>query len=79
MRLGTRFLLQGGNEAEDKDHPLMGVAFLKGPRWRAFAPFGSVGDPTLATRGTGIKSYEVIVDWIVYAMKRTLLKDKTRS
>jgi creatinine amidohydrolase/Fe(II)-dependent formamide hydrolase-like protein len=53
----------------------MGGGIFEGTtNWRAFAPFGSVGDPTLATRETGIKSYEVIVDWIVYALKRTLLK-----
>ena len=66
---------QEADEAEDKDHPLMGGGIFEGTtNWKAFAPYGSVGDPTLATRETGVKSYEVIVDWIVYALKRTLLK-----
>lgn len=75
MQRARVYYSQAADEAEDKDHPLMGGGIFEGTtNWKAFAPFGSVGDPTLATRETGITSYRHIVDWIVYAMQRTVLK-----
>ncbi len=75
MKRARVYYSQEADEAEDKDHPLMGGGISQGTvSWKAFAPYGSVGDPTLATVETGKTSYGHIVDWIVYAMKKSILK-----
>lgn len=75
MNRARVYYSQEADDAESKDHPLMGGGIMQAwPNWQDFAPFGSVGDPTLATAETGQKSYDVIVDWIVAAMKSTVLK-----
>lgn len=75
MQRAQVFYSEAADKAEDKEHPLMGGGIFQATtNWKSLTPYGSVGDPTLATVKTGTKSYEVIVDWIVYALKRTLLK-----
>jgi creatinine amidohydrolase len=64
------------DEAESEDHPLMGGGIFQATRdWKEVTPYGSVGNPTLATPETGEKAYDVIVDWITAAIKQTLLKN----
>lgn len=70
------FYSQEAEEAESKDHPEMGGGILNACRsWREVTPVGSVGEPALATAETGQQAYDVIVDWIIAAMKRTVLKN----
>lgn len=64
------------DEAESDDHPLLGGGIYVPVRdWRAITPYGSAGNPTLAKPETGQKGYDVIVDWVCAAIKRTLLVD----
>lgn len=75
MQRARVYYSPAADEAEDSDHPLMGGGiFSAKANWKEFAPFGSVGDPTLATIETGQKAYDVIVDWIIRAMKKAILK-----
>lgn len=64
------------DEAESEDHPLLGGGIYAPVRdWRAVTPYGSAGNPTLATEETGQKGYDVMVDWVCAAIKRALLND----
>ena len=73
------FYSQEAQEVESDDHPEKGGGILNTVRnWRDVTPYGNVGDPSVATAETGQKAYDIIVSWIVAAMKRTVLKN-TRS
>ena len=64
-------------EAETEDHPEMGGGILNACRsWREVTPYGSVGDPTVATAETGQRAYDAIVDWITSAVERSLLRNE---
>ena len=75
MDRAREYWSQEAEEAEDDDHPLLGGGIYEAQRnWKEFAPYGVTGNPIPATADEGDKVYEVIVDWIIDAMKKTLLK-----
>ncbi len=47
-----------------------GGIFYATRSYREHTPYGHIGDPSLATKETGNKGYDVIVDWIVEVAKR---------
>jgi creatinine amidohydrolase len=53
------------------EHIKSGGAIFYGTRsYAEHTPHGHIGDPRLATRETGEKGYEVIVDWLCRVIKR---------
>lgn len=68
------FYSRAAEEAESEDHPLLGGGMYVPVRdWKAVTPYGSVGNPSLATQTAGEESYDVIVEWVAEAIKRSLL------
>lgn len=67
---------QAAEEAESEDHPLLGGGLYEAQGdWKQVTPYGSVGNPSLATAETGEKIYNAITDWVAAAIKHTLLED----
>jgi creatinine amidohydrolase len=75
MDCAQEYWSREAEEAEDEDHPLLGGAIYEPHgNWRDYAPYGSTGNPVPATTEAGEEVYKVIADWVINAMKRTLLK-----
>lgn len=62
---------QKAEEMESEDHPLLGGGIFKTTRnWREATPWGSVGNPTLATAETGEKLWDLIITWMAKAIRQ---------
>jgi creatinine amidohydrolase/Fe(II)-dependent formamide hydrolase-like protein len=62
---------QEAEDMESEDHPLLGGGIFKTTRnWREATPWGSVGNPTLATVETGEKLWGHIITWMAKAIQR---------
>jgi creatinine amidohydrolase len=76
MERAQEYYSPEADEAESEDHPLLGGGIYTPVRdWSAVTPYGSAGNPTLATAENGKKGYDVIVNWVCDAIKHTLLSD----
>ena len=59
------------DRAESSDHPLLGGGIFKATRsWRDATPYGSVGNPTLATPELGEKLLDLLADWMARAVRQ---------
>jgi creatinine amidohydrolase len=73
MKRARVYYSEAADKAESADHPLMGGGIFKPDRnWKEAAPYGSVGDPTLAKAETGEKIWDIIIGWMAEAVKRDL-------
>jgi creatinine amidohydrolase len=71
MKRARVYYSEKADRAESADHPLLGGGILKPTRsWREVAPYGSVGDPTLAKAQTGEKFWDLTVNWMAEAIRR---------
>jgi creatinine amidohydrolase len=70
------YYLEKADQEEHDDQPLLGGGMsVPVKSWKAVTPYGSVGNPKLATAETGQKLYDLEVDWFVAAIKHTLLTE----
>ncbi len=73
MKRARPYYSVAADKAESADHPLMGGGIFKPERsWKDSAPWGSVGDPTLAKAETGEKIWELICGWMTEVILRDL-------
>ena len=57
---------------------LIGGIFYGVRSYKTLTPYGSIGDPSLATEETGHKGYAAIVDWLSMVIKRDFFEEDIR-
>jgi creatinine amidohydrolase len=68
--------LERADQEEHDDQPLLGGGMSVPVRdWKAVTPYGSVGNPKLATPETGERLYDLEAEWYAAAIRRTLCEE----
>ena len=67
---------QSSEEFETSEHPLLGGGVYEGTAsFRTMTPWGSMGEPALATAETGHRLFEARVEFVCDVIKRKLVRE----